>query len=247
MEDLLLYFFIEVVGYGPHEHTLREVADLRGRDQRIHLRIGRKGRASLSERYGFALLENLAEAFGKRLGRVAYDLSGKDVAYGVLDHLALLVPVIPRQLAEVLKAEADGHLVRAGRGDQIVQPAEIDRGELVDDDCRFELALLVYQAHDAGVVKPEGCRVDVLPVGVVPHAEDLGRIGVVDVEGEVVPGHHPVELRGDHARKGNLGRGDLSLQLVLRPAFPCVHKGTEVVFELRVGGQDDEDVGISFI
>ena len=39
MEDLLLYFFIEVVGYGPHEHTLREVADLRGRDQRIHLRI----------------------------------------------------------------------------------------------------------------------------------------------------------------------------------------------------------------
>ena len=192
MEDFLLYFFIEVVGYGPHEHTLREVTDLRWRDQRIHLRIGRKGRASLSERYGFVLLENLAEAFGKRLGRVAYDLSGKDVAHGILDHFAFLISVVPRQLAEVLKAEADGHFVRAGRGDQVVQSAEVDRGQFVDDDRRFELALLVYQANDAGVIEPECRGVNVLPVWVVSHAEDFGRLGVVNVEGKVISGHNPV-------------------------------------------------------
>ena len=108
------------------------------------------------------------------------------------------------ELREVLKAQAYGHLVRAGRGDQVVQPPEIDRGQHVDDDRRLGFSLLVDEPHDARIIETQRCRVDVLPVGIVAHAQDLRVFGVVDVQRKVVARHRPVELRGDHAREGYL-------------------------------------------
>ena len=57
------------------------------------------------------------------------------------------------ELREVLKAQAYGHLVRTGRGDQVVQPPEIDRGQLVDDDRRLGFSLLVDEPCDARIIE----------------------------------------------------------------------------------------------
>ena len=90
---------------------------------------------------------------------------------------------------------------------------------------------MVDKPYDAAVVESESRRVNILAVRVVAYAKYLGLVGIIDVEGEVIARHHPVELGRDHARERYLGRGDLALQLVLRPAFPCIHEGRKVVFE----------------
>ena len=87
------------------------------------------------------------------------------------------------------------------------------------------MLLLVDELHDTAIVQSQGSGVDVLSVGVVAHDEDLGLTWVIDVEGEVIPGHYPVECWGNHTREWNLCRGDLSLELVLCSAFPGIHKG----------------------
>ena len=84
-------------------------------------------------------------------------------------------------------------------------------GRLVYDDRRFELLFLVDEFYDARIVKSKCCRVDVLSVGVVAHDEDLGLMRVIDVEGEVIASHYPVECWGYHTREWDLCRGDLSL------------------------------------
>lgn len=61
---------------------------------------------------------------------------------------------------------------------------------------------------------------------------------VIDVEGEVIPSHHPVECWGYHTREWDLCRGDLSLELVLCSALPGIHKGGQVVGKLIIGGED---------
>lgn len=246
VEDLLFDAFVEVVCHGTHEHALREVGDLRGGNQAVELRIGRGGEVVVTQRVGGPQLHDPAEALAQRLGRISQNLTCEDVAHGILDDLGFLLAVVAFELREVLKAQAYGHLVRAGRGDQVVQPPEIDRGQLVDDDRRLEFSFLVDEPHDARIIEAQRCRVDVLPVGIVAHAQNLRVFGVVDVQRKVVARHHPVELRGDHAREGYLGRSDLPLQLVLRPAFPRIHKGRQVIFQFGIGGQDREDVLVAF-
>ena len=59
--------------------------------------------------------------------------------------------------------------------------------------------------------------------------------------------HDPVELRGDHARERDFGRGDLALQLILRPAEPRIHEGTQIIFQLRIARQNREDVLVAFV
>ena len=78
-------------------------------------------------------LENLAETLGKGLGGLAHDLTGKDVADGVHDHGGLLVAVVTLELGKVLKTQQGGNLVASGGGNQVVQPLEVNRGQLVDD------------------------------------------------------------------------------------------------------------------
>ena len=97
---------------------------------------------------------------------------------------------------------------------------------------------------NAGVVQSQSRPVDALTVGIVADYQHFRLFGIVDVEGEIVRRHHPVESRGDHAGKRYLGTGNLPLQLLHRRAFPCVHEGRKVVLKLRVRGQDGENVGI---
>ena len=109
------------------------------------------------------------------------------------------------------------------------------------------MLLLVDELHDARIIQAKGRRVDVLSVGVVAHDEDFWLTRVIDVEGEVIASHYPVECRGDHTRERDLCRGDLSLELVLCSAFPGIHKGGQVVSELIVGGEDGEDLGVGSV
>lgn len=204
VEDFLFDAFVEVVRHGTHEHALREVGDLRGGNQAVELHIGRGGEVVVAQRVGGPQLHDPAEALAQRLGRISQNLTCEDVAHGTLDDLGLLLAVVAFELREVLKAQAYGHLVRTGRGDQVVQPPEIDRGQLVDDDRRLGFSLLVDEPRDARIIETQRCRVDVLPVGIVAHAQDLRVFGVVDVQRKVVARHRPVELRGDHAREGYL-------------------------------------------
>lgn len=120
MEDLLLDAFVEIVRHGTHEHALREVGDLRGGNQAVELRIGRGGEVVVAQRVGGPQLHDPAEALAQRLGRISQNLTCEDVAHGILDDLGFLLAVVAFELREVLKAQAYGHLVRAGRGDQVV-------------------------------------------------------------------------------------------------------------------------------
>ena len=147
-------------------------------------------------------------------------------------------------MAEILKAEHDGYLVASGGGNEVVQPTHIDGGQLVDNHGGFEPFLLVDELHDAGVVQSQRRPVDALTVRIVADYEHLRLFGIVDVEGEIVRRHHPVERRGNHAGKRDLGTGNLPLQLLHRRGFPCVHKGRKVVLQLRVRGEDGENVGV---
>ena len=82
-------------------------------------------------------MQDLTETLGERLGSFANDLSGEDVAHGVLDHGGLLVAVVALELRVVLEAETNGHLVRTGRGDQVVESAKVYRRQFVDDNGRL--------------------------------------------------------------------------------------------------------------
>lgn len=62
MENLLRDGLVEIVGHRPDEHTLREVGDLRRRNQRFQLRIGRGRDVVVRHRMRFAQLDDLAEA-----------------------------------------------------------------------------------------------------------------------------------------------------------------------------------------
>ena len=117
--------FVEVVRHSTHEHALREVGDLRGGNQTVELHIGRGGEVVVAQRVGGPQLHDPAEALAQRLGRISQNLTCEDVAHGTLDDLGLLLAVVAFELREVLKAQAYGHLVRTGRGDQVVQPPEI--------------------------------------------------------------------------------------------------------------------------
>lgn len=98
MKDFLVDLLPDVIRYGAYERALTQVGNLRGRDQRVELGgdIGRSILLGHIDR--LAPLEHLAEPLRKGFGRLAYDLTGKNIANGVLDYFRLLVAVIPDQL-----------------------------------------------------------------------------------------------------------------------------------------------------
>ena len=63
MENLLLYLLSEVVGHAAHEHALREVGNLGGGDEGVHLRIDGSRGVLPVDGDGLPLLEYLAEPF----------------------------------------------------------------------------------------------------------------------------------------------------------------------------------------
>lgn len=93
---------------------------------------------------------------------------------------------------KILEAQQHGDLVASGRGDQVVESLEVDCRQLVDDDARFELAFLIYELDNPGIIQSQSRSVNVLPVGIVPHAEYLGIVRVIDVEREVIARHDPI-------------------------------------------------------
>ena len=244
MENLLLDTLVEVVGYRPDEHALCEVGNLARRNEAVHLGVDGDGGLVPVDGHVLPFLQNLAETLGERLGGFGNYLTCKDIADRIANNSGFFVSIITLQLAEILKAEHDGYLVASGGGNEVVQPTHIDGGQLVDNHGGFEPLLLVDEFHDAGVVQSQRRPVDALTVGVVTDYEHLRLFGIVDVEGEIVRRHHPVERRGDHAGKRYLGTGYLPLQLLHRRGFPCVHEGRKVVLQLRVRGEDGENVGV---
>ena len=85
-------------------------------------------------------------------------------------HFRLLVPVVTYQLAEILKAQTHGNLVTSRGGDKIVQPLEVYRRKLVNDDRRLQHAFLVDELHDTGIIQTESRTVNVLTVRIVAQA-----------------------------------------------------------------------------
>ena len=247
MENLLFDTLVVVVGDGSHEHTLRKRGNLARRDKALHLRIDGGGLVLAVDGDALPPLENLTETLGKGLGGLAHDLTGKDVADGVHDHGGLLVAVVTLELGKVLKTQQGGNLVASGGGNQVVQPLEVNRGQLVDDYRGFEPALPVHELDDARVIQPQRRPVDVLAVGIVAHAKDFRLVWVVYVERELAVGHDPVELRGNHARERNLRRGYLTGELFHRPALPGVHERGKVVLQFGIAGENREQVLVTAV
>ena len=99
-----------------------------------------------------------------------------------MDDLAFLFTVVPVELGEILKSQADRHLVGTCRCNQVVESPEIDGGKFVYDDRALELPLFVDELDDTAVIQSEGCRIDILSVGIVAYTEDFRLLRVVDVQ-----------------------------------------------------------------
>ena len=242
VEDFLLNPLPEVVGYGADEHPLCQSADLAGWNEAVHLGGYGGGNVLSVDGDGVAFLKYLAEPLAEGFGRFPHDLSRKYVAYRVDDHLCLLVGIVTDKLAEILKAEQHGDLVAACGGYQVVQSLDEDGGQLVDDDGAFQPVLLVDNLYNTAVVQSERSTVDRLPVGIVAYAEDFRLVGIVDVQRELVGGHHPIECRRDHAGQGYLRTGDLAHELVGSSRQPCIEEGAEVVLQFGIGGHDGKNL-----
>ena len=134
VENLLFYTFVEVVGHRTDKHSLRQAGNLARRDKRVHLRVDGGGNILPVDGNGLPFLQHLSEPFRERLGGFAHHLTGENIADGVHHHFRLLVPVVTHQLAEILKSQTYGNLVASCGGDKVVQPLEIYRRKLVDDN-----------------------------------------------------------------------------------------------------------------
>ena len=60
-------------------------------------------------------------------------------------------------------------------------------------------------------------------------------------------GHHPIERRGNHARKRYLGRGNLPHELVGSPGKPRIEERAEVVLQFGIGGHDGENLLVGLV
>ena len=182
MKDFLLDALVEVVGHRAHEHALRQRGNLARGYQALHLRVDGGGLVLPVDGDALPLLQDFAETLGKRFGGLTNDLTRKDVSHRVHHDRRFFVPIIAFQLRKVLKAEADRHLVASGSGDKIIQSLEVNRRQLVDDYRRLQLALLVNELDNSGIVQTQRRAVDVLTVGIIADAENLRLIRVVNIQ-----------------------------------------------------------------
>ena len=152
MEYFLVYLFTKIVGNGSDKCALGQVGNLGSRDERVKLCADGSGYILAVDGNGLPLLEHFAETFGKRLRGFSNHLAAENIAYRILDDLRLFFTVIAVQLAKILKAETDRHLVASGGSDEVVQSTEIDGRQLVYDDSALKLSFLVDKFDDAGIV-----------------------------------------------------------------------------------------------
>ena len=152
MENLLVNLLAEVIRHATHKCALREVGNLRGRYKEVQLSIDR-GRCVLTvDRYRLTLLEYFAETLREVLCCSAYHLSAEDVTHRILDNLRLPATLVTSQLRVILTPETNSYLVASGSGNEVVDTAEIDSRQLVNDDGTLQLTFLVHQLHDTAVV-----------------------------------------------------------------------------------------------
>ncbi len=247
MKDFLLDALVEVVRHRAHEHALRERGNLARGYQALHLRVDGSGLVLAVDGDALPLLQDFSETLGKGLGGLAHYLPGEDVAHRVHHYGGFFVPIIALQLREVLKTEADRHLIASGGGDKVIQPLEVNRGQLVDNHRRLQLAFLVDKLHDAGIVQAQRRAVDVLTVGIVADTEDFRLFGIVNIQCKLAVGHDPIELGRNHARERYLRRGYLSGKLFHRAALPSVHERGKIILQLRVAGQNRKHVLVTAV
>jgi len=94
MENLLLDTLVEVVGYRPDEHTLREVGNLACRNKAVHLGVDGDGGLVPVDGHVLTLLQDFAETLGECLGGFGNYLTCKDIADGIADYSGLFVSII---------------------------------------------------------------------------------------------------------------------------------------------------------
>ena len=179
MENLLLDALVEVVGYRPHEHALREVGNLACRNKAVHLGVDGDGSLVPVDGHVLPFLQDLSEAFGERLGGFRNYLTCKYIADRVTDYGAFLVTVVTLQLREILKAEHDGYLVASSGGNEVIQPTYVNGGQLVDNHGGFETFLLIDELDNAGVVQSQSRPVDALRSGLLPTTSTFGSSGLL--------------------------------------------------------------------
>lgn len=98
MKDLLVYALVKIVADGTDKHTLRERRDFARRNQAVHLGIEGMAHILPVYRHRLSLLQYLPEPLRKRLGGLADDLPGEDIAHGVHHHRRFLVAIVAFEL-----------------------------------------------------------------------------------------------------------------------------------------------------
>ena len=134
VENLLLDTLVEVVGHRTDKHALRQSGNLARRDKRVHLRVDGGGNVLPVDGNGLPLLQHLSEPFRERLGGFAHHLTGEDISDSIHHDFGFFIAIVTHQLAEILKSQTYGNLVASCGGDKVVQPLEIYRRKLVDDN-----------------------------------------------------------------------------------------------------------------
>ena len=134
MKNLLLDTLVEVVGYRTDKHSLRKPGNLTRWNERVHLRVDGGGHVLPVDGNGLPLLQHLTKPLGERLCRFPDHLTGEDVTDRIHHNFGFLIAIVAHQLTEILKTQTHGNLVASGGGYKVVQPLEVYRGQLVDDD-----------------------------------------------------------------------------------------------------------------
>ena len=134
VENLLFDTLVEVVGHRTDKHSLRQTGNLAGRDKRVHLRVDGCRNVLPVDRDRLPFLQHLSEPLRKRLGGFAHHLTGEDISDSIHHDFGFFVAIVAHQLAEILKSQTYAKLVASCGGDKVVQPLEIYRRKLVDDN-----------------------------------------------------------------------------------------------------------------
>lgn len=134
VKNFLFDTFVEVVGHRTDKHSLRQSGNLARRDKRVHLRVDGCRNVLPVDRDRLPFLQHLSEPLRKRLGGFAHHLTGEDISDSIHHDFGFFIAIVTHQLAEILKSQTYGNLVASCGGDKVVQPLEIYRRKLVDDN-----------------------------------------------------------------------------------------------------------------
>ena len=137
-------------------------------------------------------LEDLADLLGDETRGVATDLAAKEIGGEVEEDVGGVAAIEGAELFDGLDAEGDGDFIGAGGGEGGVHAGAIKGGELIAQNVAGYAAFFIDELEHAGDIKADDGAVNVLFPGVGPDADDLGGMGVVEVEGEFIGGEQVI-------------------------------------------------------